>query len=45
MESYHKGKWLEKYGKLMNLKPFNDDYGVVGNKQQKYIKQMMRDSE
>ena len=42
MESYHKRKKLleEKYGKLINLKPFNDDKGVVGNRQQKNIKQI-----
>ena len=38
MESHHKRKKLleEKYGKLINLKPFNDDNGKVDNKQQKY---------
>ena len=42
MESYHTRKLLEeKYGKLMNLKPFNDDNGIVDNKQQKYIKQFI----
>ena len=36
----------EKYGKLINLKPFNDERapashrGIVNNKQQKYIKQI-----
>ena len=41
MESYHEGKKLleEKYGKSVNLKPFNDDNGVVDNRQQKCIKQ------
>ena len=31
MESYHKRKRLleEKYGKLIILKPFNDDNGIV----------------
>ena len=38
MESYHKRKVLEqKYGKLINLKPFNDDKGIVCNKQRKYV--------
>ena len=38
MESYHKRKKLseEKYGKLIILKPRNDDNGMVDNKQQKY---------
>ena len=42
MESYHKGKKLleEKYGKLITLKPFNDDVGIVNNKQQKSVKQL-----
>ena len=42
MESYHKRKKLleEKYGKLGNPKPFNDDNGMVDNKQQKCIKQL-----
>ena len=40
MASYHKRKILEeKYGKLKVLKPYNDDEGIVGNKQQKHIKQ------
>ena len=41
MESYHtRHKLLEdKYGKLINLKPYNDDNVVVSNKQHKYIKQ------
>ena len=30
----------ERYGKLTSLKPFNDDNGIVDNKQQKYIKQI-----
>ena len=29
-----------KYGKQMNLKPFNDDKGRVANQQQTYIKQI-----
>ena len=42
MESYQKGKKLseEKYGKSINVKPFNDDIGIVNIKQQKYIKQL-----
>ena len=37
MESYHRGKKLleEKYGKLTNVKPFNDDTGIVDTTQQK----------
>ena len=40
--SYHKRKKVlgEKCGKLRNSKPFNDDNGIVDNKQQKYIKQI-----
>ena len=36
MESYHKRKKLleEKCGKLVILKPFNDDIRIVNNKQQ-----------
>ena len=39
MEPYHKRKELleETYGKPIKLKPFNDDKGIVGNKQQKYL--------
>ena len=42
MESYHKPKKLleEKYGKLINLKPYNDDVGVAENKHQKFVKQL-----
>ena len=42
MESYHKGKKLleEKYGKLITVKPFNDDIGIINNKQQKCVKQL-----
>ena len=42
MESYHKGKKLleEKHGKLITLKPFNDDVGIVKDKQQKFVKQL-----
>ena len=40
MEPYHTKKLLEKYGRLINLRPFSDDKGVVDNKQQKYIKQI-----
>ena len=42
MESYHKRKKLleEKYGKLINVKPFNDDVGVVDTTQQKNVKQL-----
>ena len=42
MESYHKRKKLleEKYGKLITSKPFNDDIGIVNNKQQVLVKQL-----
>ena len=42
MDSYHKRtKLLEgKYGKLMNVKPYNDDIGIADNKHQKYVKQL-----
>ena len=41
MESYHKRKILEEnYGKLITLKPFNDDNGIVNKKQQKFVKQL-----
>ena len=30
----------EKYGKLINLKPFNDDKGTIDNSQQKFVKQL-----
>ena len=41
MESYHKRKKLEeKYGKPINLKPYNDDVGVVDTKQQRFVKQL-----
>ena len=47
MESYHKRKKLleEKYGKLVTLKPYNDDIGKVDTKQQKFIKQLQDISE
>ena len=42
MESYHKRKRLleEKYGKLIHVKPFNDESGIVDITQQKYVKQI-----
>ena len=42
MESYNKrNKLLEdKCGKLISLKPYNDDIVIVDNPQQKYIKQL-----
>ena len=48
MDSYHKRKRLleEKYGKLINVKPFNDDgMGIADNtiashQQQKIVKQL-----
>ena len=42
MEPYHKRKKLleKKYGKLITLKPFNDDNGIADNNQQKFVKQL-----
>ena len=42
MESYHKRKKLleQKYGKSIIFKPYNDDNGIVDNKQQKSAKQL-----
>ena len=43
MESYHKRKKLleEKYGKLIVVKPFNDERVVIAsNRQQKLLKQL-----
>ena len=42
MEPYQKQKKLleEKYGKLITLKPYNDDVGVADTKQRKYVKQL-----
>ena len=43
MESYHKRKRLleERYGKLINVKLFNDDdVGTVDTTQQKNVKQL-----
>jgi hypothetical protein len=45
MESYHKRKKLleEKYGKLINLKPYNDEdanHKIADNKHQNYVKQL-----
>ena len=42
VESYHKRKKLleEKYGKLIKLKPYNNDVGIAGTIQQKYVKQL-----
>ena len=42
MESYHKRNKLleEKYGKLINVKPFSDDIGIADTKQQNYVKQL-----
>ena len=43
MESYHKikEKLLENQNdKTINLKPYNDDNGVVDNQQHKYINQL-----
>ena len=47
MDSYHKRKKLleEKYGKLINLKPFNDDdigkNTIASHRQQKIVKQLL----
>ena len=30
----------EKYGKLINVKPYNDDIGVADNKHQEFVKQL-----
>ena len=42
MASYHKGKKVleDKYGKLIILKPFNDDNGLADNSQQENVKQL-----
>ena len=45
MESYHKRKKLleEKYGKLIIVKPFNDDIGkstIASHRQHKIVKQL-----
>ena len=42
MESYHEREKLleEKNGKLINVKPYNDDIGVADNEQQKFAKQL-----
>ena len=45
MESYHKRKKLleEKYGKLIVVKPFNDDIGkspIASHRQQKLLKHL-----
>ena len=43
MESYHKGKkqLQEKYGKLITLKPINDDdIGIADNQHQNHVKQL-----
>ena len=42
MESYHKRKKLleEKYGKLINVKPYNDAIGIADNKHHKFVKQL-----
>ena len=41
-ESYHKRKRLseDKYGKLINVKPYNGDNGIVDNIQQKFFKKL-----
>ena len=42
MDSYHKLKRLleEKYGQLINVKPYNDDIGIAHNKHQEFAKQL-----
>ena len=42
MESYHKRKKLleKKYGKLITLKPYNNDVGIADNKHHKFVKQL-----
>ena len=47
MESYHKRKKLleDKYGKLVILKPYNDDNGIIDNKQQQFVKQLQNISD
>ena len=41
-DSHNKRKKVleERYGKLVNLKPFSDDIGIVDNSQQKFVKQL-----
>ena len=47
MDSYHRRKKIleEKYGKLINVRPYNDDIGIAERaiaahrKQQNYVKQ------
>ena len=50
MESYHKGKKAlqEKYGKLITLKPLNDEnanHKIADNKHQNYVKQLQNTSD
>ena len=42
MGSYHKRQKLleERYGKSITSKPYSDDVGIAGTKQQKYVKQL-----
>ena len=42
MESYHKRKkhLEEKYGRFINVEPYNNDIGLINNKQQKCVKQI-----
>ena len=42
MEPYHKRKKLleERYGNLINVKPYNGDTGIADNKHQNYVKQV-----
>ena len=43
MESYHKRKKVirREIWQINNFKPYNDDNGIVANRQQKYIKQII----
>ena len=46
MESYHKRKMLEeKYGKLINVKPYNDEVSIADTTQQKNVKQLQGTSD
>ena len=42
MDSYHKRTEIseEKYGKLINVKPYKGDIGIADNKHQRCVKQL-----
>ena len=42
MDSYHRRKQIleEKYGKLINVRPYNKSEGIASDKQQKFVKQL-----